>query len=68
MSQDKKTYEYECFEDTISFAESLGFDADACEDEMTEGGEYTPDVADALEQAAIDHIRAAGYEVTGYDD
>lgn len=62
-------YEYESFADTIEFASSLGFDDDAVEEELTgEDGEYTPEVADALEEAAVEFIRNKGYEVRGYDD
>jgi len=46
------------FGDIIEQAEDLGFDADACEAEMMTCGDgtYSPDVADGLEEAALEHI------------
>ena len=41
----------------VSFGETLGFDSHACEAEMRADGEYTPGVADGLEEAALECIK-----------
>jgi len=47
------------FGETLSFAESLGW-VDQCD---VEGDDWTPELADALEEEAIDFIRNAGWLV-----
>ncbi len=60
----KRVFHYECFDATVSFAQSIGwidwFDDDA--------EEYTPEIADALESDAIDFIQAAGFEIIRSED
>lgn len=60
-----RIYQIISFSDTLDFADSLGFDSDAEEDAMRKhnGDQYTPDVADALEEAAIAFIESQGYDV-----
>ena len=45
------------FGETLEFAESLGW-VDQCN---VEGDDWTPELADALEEEAIDFIRNAGW-------
>jgi len=52
-----KTFDHECLEDTISFAESLGFD-----------GDWDDSCADAHEDAAIEYIESLGYTVRYKED
>jgi hypothetical protein len=58
-------HRHESFGETLQYAESLGFDSDVCEAEMmaNEGGEYTPRVADGLEEGAIEFIKDKGVTV-----
>lgn len=65
-----KTYRYECFGETLEYAEGLGFDSAAVESEMmeNEGGKYTPSVADGLEDAAIEFIQDKGIQVIMEDE
>ena len=55
-------YKYDCYGETISYAESLGF-VDDVKDE-----DWTADEADGLEQDAIDYIEAKGIKVVYPDD
>tara|TARA_R100000908_G_C3747936_1_gene142939 strand:- start:1247 stop:1453 length:207 start_codon:yes stop_codon:yes gene_type:complete len=63
QGQLKTIYTYECFGETLSFAESLGW-VDWLEDV---DDDTNPDTIDALEADAIDYIESNGYAVV-YDD
>jgi hypothetical protein len=58
-----KTYIYECFAETLSFAESLGW-VDWLDDV---DDDTDPDTIDAAEGDAIDYIESKGY-VVDYGD
>lgn len=66
-----ENYPYESWGDTIEFANTLGFDEEAEEADMIEayGGEgdisdqRRCDIADALEEAALECIRKAGFTI-----
>tara|TARA_Y100000389_G_scaffold30218_1_gene25614 strand:- start:1619 stop:1870 length:252 start_codon:yes stop_codon:yes gene_type:complete len=58
-----KTYIYECFAETLSFAESLGW-VDWLDDV---DDDTDPDTIDAAEGDAIDYIESKGYAVD-YND
>jgi adenylate cyclase class IV len=53
----RKIYKYESLGETLDFAESLGWIEPEVDEERT-------DTCDALEEAAIEFIERAGYEVT----
>tara|TARA_R110002096_G_C14016518_1_gene669560 strand:- start:88 stop:270 length:183 start_codon:yes stop_codon:yes gene_type:complete len=57
MSENPKVYIYECFGETIAYAESLGFVDDV------EDSEWCADVADGLEADAIEFIESKGIKV-----
>jgi len=62
----EKEYQYECFGETLEFAESLGW-----VDNHPDGTSKDYDanmVGDAIEQEAIEFIEGKGYKVVGYDD
>lgn len=61
----EKIYNYECFGETLVFAEDLGW-VDNHPDADDPG--YDGPAADAIEEEAIDFIRDKGYTVVGYDD
>jgi hypothetical protein len=52
------------FGETLKFAESLGW-MDRC---VTEGDDWTPELADALEEEALDFIRNAGWLIAELDE
>tara|TARA_R100000005_G_scaffold47098_1_gene22472 strand:- start:116 stop:337 length:222 start_codon:yes stop_codon:yes gene_type:complete len=54
-----KTYVYECFGETLSFAESLGW-VDWLDDV---DDDTDPDTIDAAEADAIDYIESKGYTI-----
>ncbi len=56
---DIKLYKYECFGETLSFAESLGW-VDWLDDV---DDDTDPQTIDEAEADALDFIRAAGYTV-----
>ena len=58
MSENPKVYIYECFGETIAYAESLGFVEDPVED-----SEWCADAADGLEADAIEFIESKGIKV-----
>ena len=57
-----KQFEYVCFADTLSFAETLGWSEP---DELNDlqGYDWTPVAADALEESALEFIREAGFKI-----
>ena len=57
MSDESKVYVYECFGETIAHAESLGFVDDV------KDSEWCADVADGLEEEAIEFIESKGIKV-----
>lgn len=59
----KKIYRYDCFGDTIIFAESLGY-IDSAPKDVEDG--WDSDGADSLEEDAVDFIESKGYKVVGY--
>jgi len=61
MMAEKKTFEHECFDATLSFAESLGW-VDTYGD--SDDGDWDSGMADCCEQEAIDFIKSKGYAVT----
>ena len=66
MQTKTETYRYECFGETLEYAEGLGFDSAAVESEMMEndGGGYTPSQQRMrLEDAAIEFIEGKGIKV-----
>jgi hypothetical protein len=58
---DIKLYKYECFGETLSFAESLGW-VDWLDD-IDVNDDTDPQTLDEAEADALDFIRAAGYTV-----
>ena len=54
-----KERKYTGFGDTCEFAESLGWE----DPNLDKDGEWTPDMADATEESALDFIRAKGYVI-----
>ena len=50
-------FEYKCFQETLDFAEKLGWN------EPKIDGAWTPDCADSLEESAIDYIASHGYDI-----
>ena len=58
-----KIFKYESFGETLAFAESLGW-KDTGED--CAGEDWNPEIADGLEESAIDFIKAHGYKIGGY--
>ena len=56
-----KLYKYECFGETLSFAESLGW-VDWLDDIDVDDA-TAPQTIDEAEADALDFIRAAGYTV-----
>ena len=60
MREEKKIYKYECFGETIAYAESLGF-RDNIDD--SEWDAYMCDALDALEEDAIEYIESKGIKV-----
>ena len=57
-------YQYESFEDTINFAESIGW-VDTHGD--AEEGDWEGDDVDECELEAVEFIRSKGYRVLGYE-
>ena len=57
----KKTYQPTSMGEILEFAESLGWSEPEGYPHHDRGWE--PDDADGLEQAALDHIEDAGYEI-----
>jgi hypothetical protein len=57
-----KEYVYDCFEETLSFAETLGwtepFDLVDQSDET-----WTPEASNSMEESAIEFIESKGYQV-----
>jgi len=57
-----KTYTYECFADTLSFAESLGWTEPLDLTDLS-GETWTPAATDAMEDSAIEFIEEKGHHV-----
>jgi len=58
------TYQYECFGETLEFAEGLGW---VDTHPGTDDPGYDGPAADAIEQEALEFIAGKGYTVVGFD-
>jgi len=56
------TYIYDCFEETLSFAETLGW-KEPSDLENLSGDTWTPVASNSLEESAIEFIESKGYQV-----
>ncbi len=55
-------YTHECFEETLSFAELLGW-VEPSDLETLSGSTWTPEASNAMEDSAIEFIESKGYQV-----
>jgi len=62
----EKIYNYECFGETLEFAESLGW-VDNHPDSTDKDYDANM-IGDAIEQEAIEFIEGKGYKIVGFDD